>query len=136
MNYIISEGSSVNLIALDIEHDTQQNTNYRRVISTSPTMQLVLMSLKPGEEIGMEQHDDTTQFIRVEEGYGRAILTVQGIRSDVYLKPGVALFIPPSSPHNIINTSDRDDLKLYTLYSPPEHPHGLIQPIKNNKNKK
>ena len=108
--------------ALDIERATRANTNYRYVVSTSKESQLVLMSLPPGEEIGMEVHDDNTQFIRVESGHGLAVL---GADSYV-LRDGIALFVPSGTRHNVINTGS-EPLKLYTLYSPPHHPDGLVE---------
>ena len=114
-----------NILALDITAATIQNKNYREVLSTTEDMQLVLMSLKPGEEIGLELHPDTTQFIRVVSGHGEAILHSSPIR----LYPGMALFIPAGTEHNVINTGSRL-LKLYSLYAPPEHEHGLVQQYK------
>lgn len=110
----------------NIEKKTLENENYRQVEYTVPkSMQLVLMTLKPQEDIGAEVHPETTQFIRVESGQGRAI-----IDDHVYdLVDGSVVIVPPGSRHNIMNTSDRD-LKLYTLYSPPEHAQGLIEKFK------
>lgn len=99
-----------------IEADTEKNTYYRRVEYTTPQMQLVLMSIPRGIEIGSEIHPKTTQFIRVEKGTGVATV---GTRR-VLLKAGDALMIPPNTRHNVKSTSQA--LKLYTLYSPPEHP--------------
>lgn len=112
----------IEAIALNIEEETVANEDYRRVVSTSEQMQLVFMSLRPGVEIGSEVHPATTQFIRVEEGTGLAVLN--GQEFDLY--PGMALFIPAGTEHNVINTGI-EDLKLYTLYAPPEHPDGLIE---------
>lgn len=110
------------IIAIDIEEETVRSTDYRRVISTSDEMQLVLMSLLPDEEIGSEIHDNITQFIRVESGTGIAELDEQVVE----LYPGMAVFIPAGMRHNIINTGN-EDLKLYTLYAPPNHPSNRIQ---------
>lgn len=110
----------------NIEQATIKNKNYRKVISTTPTLQLVLMSLKPKEEIGEEIHPYTTQFIRVEKGNGIAI-----IEDKIYkLTDGVAIIIPLNSKHNIINTSTKEPLKLYTIYSPPNHPYDKIEKVK------
>lgn len=106
----------MNFFKGNIEKKTRSNSFYRRVLSTTPNMQLVLMSLKPNIEIGMEKHPNTTQFIRVEKGRGMAIIS----GSKRFLKDGDALMIPPNVYHNIINTGKKP-LKLYTLYSPPEH---------------
>jgi mannose-6-phosphate isomerase-like protein (cupin superfamily) len=104
----------------NIEKKTINNTNYRKVVSTTNQIQLVLMSLSEGEEIGMETHPHTTQFIRVEKGTGVAIVRNKRFN----LKENDAIIIPANHKHNIIATSD---LKLYTIYSPPEHDKNLVQ---------
>jgi len=110
----------------NIEEETLENTNFRKVLFTGPQSQLVVMSLKPGEEIGAEVHDDHDQFIRIEEG--RAEVTIgEEIRD---LSDDEAVVIPAGENHNIINTSDKEDLKLYTIYSPAEHPEGTIHQTK------
>jgi mannose-6-phosphate isomerase-like protein (cupin superfamily) len=100
----------------NINDFTEQNTYFRRVLGTTPTMQLVVMSIDT--DIGTEIHPYTTQFIRVEKGVGIAIV------NDVSypLSDGSAIMIPPGAQHNIINTSRLEPLKIYTLYSPPNHP--------------
>lgn len=115
----------------NIETTTKKNKNYRHVIFTSPNnkMQLVLMSLKPNEEIGMEKHNDADQFIRVEEGEGVSIFGKdKNNLSQVSLKDGSIVLIPANVWHNI-KSSDKG-LKLYTLYSPAQHKDGLIEPDK------
>ena len=101
----------------DIERATLENEDFRRVLFTGPSLQLVLMTLPPGEEIGEETHEDHDQFIRVEEGTGRALL--DGATHE--LRDGSAVVVPAGVRHNVINTSRDSSLKLYTLYSPPEH---------------
>lgn len=101
----------------NIEDLTLENKYYRRVLTTTPTMQLVLMSLPPGTDIGMETHPATSQFIRVEAGTGEGIVN----RTKYSLVDGDVLVIPPGAKHNIINTDSNQDLKLYAIYSPPEH---------------
>jgi mannose-6-phosphate isomerase-like protein (cupin superfamily) len=101
----------------DIENQTLKNKYYRKVIYTTKNMQLVLMSIPKGEEIGMEKHKNTSQFIRVEGGKGIAIVG----NKKYSLKDGKAVLIPPNKRHNIINTGSKP-LKLYSIYSPPEHP--------------
>ena len=101
----------------NIERATLKNDDFRRVLFTGPALQLVLMTLRPGEEIGEEIHADHDQFIRVEEGTGRVVLNGEGQT----LKDGSAVVIPAGVRHNVINTSGDASLKLYTLYSPPEH---------------
>lgn len=110
----------------DIEKTTLKNSYYRRVLYTNPKQQLVVMSLLPGEEIGMEKHQKTSQFIRVEAGKGLAIIGGKRKR----LQDGDIVMINPGILHNIINTSKMKKLKLYTLYSPPEHRKGLKQRVK------
>jgi mannose-6-phosphate isomerase-like protein (cupin superfamily) len=107
---------------INIEKKSLENKYFREVLFTGPHSQLVVMSLRPGEEIGLETHDDRDQFIRVEAGSGKAILN--GEEND--LADGSAVVIPAGTEHNIINSSQVDALKLYTIYSPPEHPDGTI----------
>jgi len=106
----------------NIDEATRKNTDYRRVLFTGPHSQLVLMSLKPGEEIGEEVHQTVDQFFRFEEGQGAVI--INGTRHEV--KEGSAVVVPSGARHNVINTSAIKDLKLYTVYSPPEHPDKLV----------
>ncbi len=110
----------------NIEQATLENTDYRRVLYTSKHSQLVLMALKPGEEIGEEVHH-LDQFIRFEAGTATVIL--DGIEHAV--KADDAVVIPEGTHHNVINTGE-EDLKLYTLYSPPEHKDGTVQPTKDD----
>ena len=110
----------------NIESDTLENDDYRRVLFTGENIQLVLMTLQPGEEIGLEVHEEHDQFIRVETGSGRAILNGEKHK----LEDGVAVVIPAGTEHNVINTSRNEPLKLYTLYSPPEHPDGTVHKTK------
>lgn len=112
----------------NIENDTLENKDYRRVLYTGRNMQLVLMTLQPGEEIGLETHDEHDQFIRVEAGTGTAML--DGKKHD--LSDGVAVVIPAGVEHNVINTSKKDPLRLYTLYGPPEHPDGTVHHTKRD----
>ncbi|HEU5048935.1 MAG TPA: cupin domain-containing protein [Gemmatimonadales bacterium] len=109
----------------DIENRTEKNRDYRRVLYTGPNLQLVLMSLRPGEEIGEEIHHDRDQFFRVEEGKGEVVMDgrTTPIESDT------AIIVPAGSRHNLRNTGD-ESLQLYTLYAPPEHPDGLVQATK------
>jgi mannose-6-phosphate isomerase-like protein (cupin superfamily) len=110
----------------DIEKKSLENEFFREVLFTGPHSQLVVMALKPGEEIGRETHPDTDQFIRVEAGYGKAILDGE----EYTLADGSALVIPAGAEHNVINTSSKESLKLYTVYTPPEHPDGTIHKTK------
>ncbi len=108
----------------NIEKETLSNTDYRRVLYTAKNSQLVLMSIEPGDEIGEETHH-LDQFIRIEGGSGKAIM--DGIVHD--LCTDHAIVIPAGVRHNVINTGDID-LKLYTVYSPPEHKDGIIEHTK------
>ncbi|MFA5613782.1 MAG: cupin domain-containing protein [Methanoculleus sp.] len=108
--------------ATNIEKDTVENTLFRKVLYTGKFSQLVLMCLKPGEEIGEEVHDDIDQFFRFEEGEG--IVMIDGVNHVV--EDGSAIIVPNGANHNVINTSKTELLKLYTIYSPPEHRDGVI----------
>ncbi len=112
----------------NIERDTLANEDFRRVLFTGPNTQLVLMTLRPGEEIGLEAHDGHDQFIRVEAGTGVALLN--GKRHA--LADGSAVVITAGVEHNIINTATDKPLKLYTLYSPPEHADGTVHHTKRD----
>jgi mannose-6-phosphate isomerase-like protein (cupin superfamily) len=112
----------------DIERDTLENPDYRRVLFTGSHLQLVLMTLQPGEEIGLETHEEHDQFIRIEAGNGT--VTLDGARRE--LSDGVAVVIPAGVEHNVINTSADEPLRLYTLYSPPEHPDGTVHRTKRD----
>jgi mannose-6-phosphate isomerase-like protein (cupin superfamily) len=112
----------------DIESDTLQNRDYRRVLYTGSHIQLVLMSLAPGDEIGLETHEEHDQFIRVEAGAG--VLVLDGERHT--LADGLAAVIPAGVPHNVINTSSDEALKLYSLYGPPEHAKGTVHHAKSD----
>jgi len=108
----------------NIEEATLSNTDYRRVLYTSKFSQLVLMNIQPGDEIGMEIHH-LDQFIRIEQGTAKAIL--DGVEHE--LKADFAVVVPAGTQHNIVNTGDTE-LKLYTVYSPPEHKDGIVEATK------
>ena len=112
--------------SVDIEQATLENEAFRRVLFTGPHSQLVVMSIEPRGEIGMERHEGVDQFIRIEEGEGEAIL--DGARHE--LDEGTALVIPAGTQHNVVNTSATEPLRLYTVYSPPQHPEGTVQRTK------
>lgn len=109
----------------DIEKDTLANTNFRKVLYTSKHSQLVLMSLRPDEEIGLETHQND-QFFRIEAGQGKCIID----GNEYELKDGSAIVVPAGAEHNVINTSQTEDLKIYTIYSPPHHEDGLVAATK------
>jgi mannose-6-phosphate isomerase-like protein (cupin superfamily) len=110
----------------DIENETTKNNDFRRVIYTGKFSQLVLMCLKPGEEIGSEVHDTVDQFFRFEEGEGKVV--IDDIEHKVH--NGMAVVVPSGAKHNVINTSKKDDLRLYTIYSPPEHQDKVVRHTK------
>ncbi len=113
----------------DIEDLTLRNNNYRKVISTGKYQQLVLMSLKPLQEIGLEKHNHTDQFIRIEKGVALAQV---GDEKKV-IRGGDFIHVTAGTIHNVTNLSKTKDLKLYTIYSPPHHPDNLIERVKKNK---
>ncbi|MDQ2823625.1 MAG: cupin domain-containing protein [Pseudomonadota bacterium] len=114
--------------SINLEDKVLQNPNFRQVLYTTPRSQLVIMTLQPGEDIGQEKHEDHDQFIRVEAGFGEAILD-----GELHmLEDGVGLVIPAGAEHNIINTSPSEQMRLYTLYTPPEHPDGIIHETRHD----
>jgi mannose-6-phosphate isomerase-like protein (cupin superfamily) len=111
----------------NIEKETLENNNFRKVLYTGSHMQLVLMSLKPKEEIGLETHDENDQFFRFEKGYGKVLIG----ETEYEVKDGDAVVIPSGTSHNIINTSDVEDLKMYTIYAPAHHKDGVVKGTKD-----
>ena len=109
-----------------IEKETIKNADFRRVLYTGKYSQLVLMSLKPGEEIGEETHTDVDQFFRFERGEGAVV--IDGVEHHV--KDGDAVIVPAGARHNVINVSKRANLRLYTIYSPPEHQDCVVRHTK------
>lgn len=109
----------------DIEARTLENTDFRRVLYTGAHMQLVVMTLQPGEEIGTEVHPDIDQFFRIEEG--EAVLSIDGARH--VLEDDDVAIVPAGAEHNVRNESDAP-VKLYTLYGPPEHKDGTVHATK------
>lgn len=107
----------------NIEKATVENTDFRRVLYTAEHSQLVLMSLEPGEEIGLEVHPDNDQFFRFEKGQGKVT-----IDTTIYeVSDGDAVIVPRGAEHNVVNTSSSEALKLYTIYSPAHHADGIIR---------
>jgi len=105
----------------DIEKVTLANEDFRRVLYTGEHLQLVLMTLQPGEEIGEEVHEDRDQFFRIEEGSGE--VRIDGVANKV--EDDFAVIVPAGARHNVVNTGS-EPLKLYTLYGPPEHRDGTV----------
>jgi len=116
---------------INIEAETLDNTDYRRVLFTSVNNQLVVMNMPPNDELGMETHNDTAQFIRIESGAGKAIINGK----EYELTDGSAIIIPKGTEHNVINTSDTNEMKLYTVYSPGVHNEGEVQQTKQDAEK-
>jgi mannose-6-phosphate isomerase-like protein (cupin superfamily) len=115
----------------DIEQLTADNENFRTVIYTGRHTQLTLMCLAPGEDIGWERHGHLDQFLRVEQGMGRVDLgeTEESVDQSHDVVADWAVIVPAGTWHNLVNTGD-GDLKLYSLYSPPEHPDGTVHVTK------
>lgn len=110
----------------NIEQDTLANQNFRKVLYTGKHSQLVLMSLQPNEEIWMEIHEDNDQFFRFEGGQGKVY-----IDENIYeVSDGSAVIIPAGAEHNVVNTSDTEELKMYTIYSPAHHKDQTIHATK------
>lgn len=109
-----------------LEKATLANRNFRHVLYTGRHSQLVLMSLKPKEEIGEEIHQENDQFFRFEAGEGKVVIDGHEYK----VGDGIAIIVPAGAKHNIINTSDNEDLKIYTLYCPPHHKDGIVRKTK------
>lgn len=112
----------------DIENLTLENNNFRKVLYTAKNCQLVLMSIDPLDEIGMETHHEGDQFFRFEAGTGSVIID----ETTYTVSSGDVIIVPQDSKHNIINTSDTEKLKLYTLYTPPHHKDGITRATKED----
>lgn len=108
---------------IKLESETVANTDFRRVLYTNEQIQLVLMSLKPGEEIGLETHPDNDQFFRFDAGQGKVLINT----SSYDVTDGDAIIVPKGAEHNVINTSENEDLKFYTLYAPAHHKDGIVR---------
>lgn len=110
----------------NIEKETEENSSYRKVLFTGEYSQLVLMSLKPGEEIGKEVHVGHDQFFRIETGEAEVLIGDEVLQASA----DDAIIVPSGVEHNVTNVSETEDLRLYTIYSPAEHAHGLVQEVK------
>lgn len=110
----------------NIEQLTLENNNFRQVLYTGQHSQLVVMSIEPGGEIGMEIHEIVDQFLRIEKGTGRVIMNGE----EHQIGDGDAFIVPAGTQHNVINLSSTESLRLYTLYSPPHHKDGTIHETK------
>jgi len=110
----------------NIEKLTLENNDFRKVLYSGPHMQLVLMSLKPNEDIGLETHEENDQFFRFEKGEGKVIVN----DTEYLVTDGDSVVIPAGAKHNIINMSDKEDLKMYTIYAPAHHKDGIVRKTK------
>jgi len=110
----------------NIEKETLENENFRKVLYTGKHSQLVLMSLAPKEEIGMEVHTENDQFFRFEKGTGKVLID----GNEYAVGDGVAIVVPAGAEHNVINVSETEELKLYTIYSPAHHQDGIVRHTK------
>lgn len=115
----------------NIEKDTLENKNFRKVLYTGKYLQLVLMSLNPGEDIGEEIHPDHDQFFRFESGFGKCVID----GNEYKLKDGDVIVVPAGAKHNVINTGKTGELKMYTIYGPPNHQDGIIRKTKEDAEK-
>lgn len=115
----------------NIEKETLENNNFRKVLYSGHHLQLVLMSLKAGEDIGEEIHKENDQFFRFESGHGKCV--VDG--NEYTVKSGDVLVIPAGAKHNIINLDPKTPLKMYTIYSPPHHKDGIVRATKEEAEK-
>ena len=110
----------------NIEKLALENTNFRKVLFTVSHCQLVVMSLKPNEDIGSEVHQDVDQFFRVESGEGKVVMNGE----ETVIKDGDVIIVPAGTEHNVMNTSSEKPLQLYTIYSPPQHKDGVVHTTK------
>ncbi|WP_417891447.1 cupin domain-containing protein [Bacillus alkalicola] len=116
---------------VNIEQATMQNQTYRTALWTGENLQLTLMSINPGDDIGLEIHNDHDQFIRIEQGHGLVFMGDEKNKYDFekHVTDGSAIFIPAGKWHNVVNYG-QTPLKLYSIYAPPEHPAGTVHPTK------
>jgi len=110
----------------NIEKATLENNNFRKVLYTSKHSQLVLMALQPNEDIGLEVHPDNDQFFRFESGHGKVVID----KNEYDVGDGMAIVVPAGAEHNVINSSDSEMLKMYTVYSPAHHKDGIVRNTK------
>jgi len=110
----------------NIEQNTLDNTNFRKVLYTGKHSQLVLMSLRPNEEIGLETHAENDQFLRFEGGDGKVFID----GNEYAVADGDAVIVPAGAEHNVVNVSDSEELKIYTIYSPPHHKDQIVRKTK------
>lgn len=116
---------------VDIDEATKENNNYRTALWTGTHLQVTLMSINVGDDIGLEIHPDTDQFIRIEDGRGKVRMgkNKENLDYEANVSDGFAVMIPAGTWHNITNTGNKP-LKVYSIYAPPHHPRGIVQPTK------
>ena len=120
-----------NPFVTNIHHASKENNTFRTVLWTGRHVQLTVMSLQPGEDIGLERHPHTDQFLRIEQGVGVVQMgeSRDNLNFQHYVGPGTAILVPAGTWHNLINTGSTP-MKLYTIYGPPNHPHGTVHQTK------
>jgi mannose-6-phosphate isomerase-like protein (cupin superfamily) len=128
INKILNINNNMKGYHNNIEKETIKNIDFRKVLYTTKNMQLVLMSLKPHEEIGAETHKGIDQFFKIESGYGSCIIN----DIEQKIESGDVVIVPAGAKHNIINTNKNFDLKIYTIYTPPNHEDGIVRATKND----
>lgn len=111
-----------------IEQETKDNTYFRKVLYTGEEMQLVLMSLLPGEDIGEEVHEENDQFFRFDAGEGKVVVN----ETEYSVSDGDAIIVPKGATHNVINTSEFESLRFYTIYAPAHHKDGIVRETKED----
>jgi mannose-6-phosphate isomerase-like protein (cupin superfamily) len=130
MQYITDRGPQP--FVTNIESVTLENTNYRTALWTGKYIQVTLMAIQPGHDIGLEKHDDRDQFIRVEEGVATVRMGPSELELDSWqANEDDAIFVPAGTWHDLVNNGDIT-LKLYSIYGPPEHPHGTVHETKED----
>ncbi len=121
-----------NPMVVNIEQLTLENENYRTTLWTGKNLQLTLMTIKPGHDIGLEAHEDHDQFLRIEQGQAFVEMGLTKDEMETWnASEDDAIFVPAGTWHNLMNSGD-DDLKLYSIYAPPEHPHGTVHATKED----
>lgn len=125
-NFMTNQRSGMKGFKDNIRKLVEENNDFRRVIYTAPHSQIVLMSLRPTEEIGMEVHEKNDQFFQFVSGEGK--LTIDG--TDYSIEDCDGALVPAGTSHNVINTSETAELKLYTMYAPPHHKNGIVRATK------
>ena len=126
------QDSGPNPYVVDIEELTLENNNFRTTVWTGVNLQVTLMTIQPGEDIGLEVHEDHDQFLRIEQGLAEVQMGPTQLNLETWdAEDDFAILVPAGTWHNVVNTGTQP-LKLYSIYSPPEHPHGTIHETKED----